>query len=89
MSVLIFITASVIALINERLSMRRPYVLINIRNGYCRGYSFCNPQRSTTPCDERHRNTRTATRNDLLRLLTSGIGVQELRDLSETSVRGV
>ena len=27
---------------------------------YCRGYSFCNPQLSTTPSDERHKSTRTA-----------------------------
>ena len=34
-------------------------------------------------------DTRSAIRNDLQRPVTSGIGVQEPRDLNETSVRGV
>ena len=55
----------------------------------CRGYSFCNPQRSTTPADEWHRSTRTELRIDLLCPLTSDIRVQGPRDLSETSVKGV
>ena len=68
-----------------------PYLIHNFTYLLCRRFLFCNPQGSTTPSDGRHRSTRNALRNDLLRPVKEWHRITKIarfkRDISEGCVK--